>query len=61
MINQYLVGNVQQGVTTTQEFTRPGGAGDGCGTLGVKGTTVGTIIIAQVPWSLCAKGTTEQE
>ena len=29
--------------------------------LGVKGTTVGTIIIAQVPWSLCANGTTEQE
>ena len=38
-----------------------GGAGGGCGTLGVKGTTVGAIIIAQVPWSLCAKGTTEQE
>ena len=26
-----------------------------------KGTTVGTIIIAHVPWSLLSKGTTEQD
>ena len=28
---------------------------------GVKGATVETMFIAQLPWSLCAKGTTEQE